>query len=244
VEKFAFKPEHVAQRVRGAEWTNKIKQLFTSNPCATASLREIVDFFTASCHRIPPTEGAVKKSKVLVDEHASARITPRSRPVRIRVDPWLWILSQHERYGCYNSAAVMTPHGLVAPTHRAIRKYYEQVAALRDQRVLNEMSVRSAFEFLLADTAKLKGWTFIAELSGKSGGAIIRPDGTLRDRNSLSRALIVPMLSGEGYNGCKNCPGRGCCEIWTRDTFRFLNGRVHRRCREAELGRELKHEIA
>ena len=81
----------------------------------------------------------------------------------------------------------MTAHGLVAPTHRSIRKYYEQVAALRDQRVLNEMSVRSAFEFLLADTAKLKGWTFIPELSGKSGGALIRPDGTLRDRNSLPR---------------------------------------------------------
>ncbi|HXX21782.1 MAG TPA: hypothetical protein VEO19_01380 [Terriglobia bacterium] len=53
--------------------------------------------------------------------------------------------------------------------------------------MLNEMNVRSAFEFLLADTAKLKGWTLISELSEKSGGALIRPDGTLRDRNSLPR---------------------------------------------------------
>jgi len=45
VKKLAFKQDHVAQRVRGAEWTNKINQLSTSNPCATASLREIVDFF-------------------------------------------------------------------------------------------------------------------------------------------------------------------------------------------------------
>ena len=75
----------------------------------------------------------------------------------------------------------------ISPTHRSIHRYYEQVAALRDQRVLNEMSVRSAFESLLADTAKLKGWTLIPELSGKSGGALIRPDGTLRDRNSLPR---------------------------------------------------------
>jgi predicted helicase len=81
----------------------------------------------------------------------------------------------------------MTAHGLVTPTHRSIRKYYEQAAALRDQRVLNEMNVRSAFEFLLADTARLKGWTFIPELSEKSGGVLIRPDGTLRDRNSLPR---------------------------------------------------------
>jgi hypothetical protein len=81
----------------------------------------------------------------------------------------------------------MTTHGLIAPTHRSIRRYYEHAAALRDQRVLNEMSVRSPFESLLQETARLKDWTFIAELSGKSGGALIRPDGTLRDRNTLPR---------------------------------------------------------
>ena len=81
----------------------------------------------------------------------------------------------------------MTARGLIAPTHRAIRKYYESVAALRHQRVFNEMNVRSAFESLLADTARLKGWTLIPELSGKSGGSLVRPDGTLRDRNSLPR---------------------------------------------------------
>ena len=82
---------------------------------------------------------------------------------------------------------VMTAHGLITPTHRSIRKYYENVEALRAQGVLNEMSVRSPFESLLQETARLKDWTFIAELSGKSGGAITRPDGTLRDRNSLPR---------------------------------------------------------
>ncbi|MGB9486328.1 MAG: type ISP restriction/modification enzyme [Terriglobia bacterium] len=81
----------------------------------------------------------------------------------------------------------MTGHNLIRPTHRSIRRYYESVAALRDQGVLNEMSVRSPFESLLQETARLKDWTFIAELSGKSGGALIRPDGTLRDRNSLPR---------------------------------------------------------
>jgi len=82
---------------------------------------------------------------------------------------------------------IMVAQRPISPTHRSIHRYYEQVAALRDQRVLNEMSVRSAFESLLADTAKLRGWTLIPELSGKSGGALIRPDGTLRDRNSLPR---------------------------------------------------------
>ena len=86
---------------------------------------------------------------------------------------------------------IMVAQRPISPTHRSIHRYYEQVAALRDQRVLNEMSVRSAFESLLADTAKLKGWTLIPELSGRSGGALIRPDGTLRDRNSLPRGWPV-----------------------------------------------------
>ena len=133
--------------------------------------------------------------------------------------------------------------GLIAPTHRSIRKYYEQVAALQAQGVLNEMSVRSPFESLLQETARLKDWTFIAELSGKSGGALIRPDGTLRDRNSLPRGLVVPILSGAHYNNGKGCPGRVCCEIWTGDTASFLNARVHCRCQEAELGQEIKHQI-
>ena len=42
----------------------------------------------------------------------------------------------------YIGPNIMTAHGLFAPTHRAIRNYCEQVAALRDRRVLNEMSVR------------------------------------------------------------------------------------------------------
>ena len=81
----------------------------------------------------------------------------------------------------------MTGHNLITPTHRSIRKYYEHVSALQAQGVLNEMNVRSPFESLLQETARLKDWTFIAELSGMSGGALIRPDGTLRDRNSLPR---------------------------------------------------------
>ena len=91
------------------------------------------------------------------------------------------------RLGASIAPIVMTTHGLIPPTHRSIRKYYEHVSALQAQGVLNEMNVRSPFESLLQETARLKDWTFIAELSGKSGGAIIRPDGTLRDRNSLPR---------------------------------------------------------
>ena len=92
----------------------------------------------------------------------------------------------------------------MAPTHRSIRAYYERVAALRDQRVLNEMSVRSAFEFLLADTAKLEGWTLIPELSGKSGGGLIGPDGARRDRKSLPRGIAMQMTGRSHYNDDKS----------------------------------------
>ena len=107
----------------------------------------------------------------------------------------------------------MTAHGLVAPTHRAIRKYYEIVAALQAQGVLNEMSVRSPFESLLQETARLKDWNFIAELSGKSGGALIRPDGTLRDRNSVACGIVIQIAGRSHYNGHKDRPNRGCGEV-------------------------------
>lgn len=81
----------------------------------------------------------------------------------------------------------MTPRGLISPTHRAIRKYYKDLRALQDQHVLHEMGLRSPFQRLLEDTAKLKKWTLVAELSEKTSGGRVQPDGTLRDWNSLPR---------------------------------------------------------
>ena len=53
MKKFRNEQKHLAQRRRGAESTKKIKQLFISNLCASASLREIVNFFTRSKYRFP-----------------------------------------------------------------------------------------------------------------------------------------------------------------------------------------------
>ena len=50
----------------------------------------------------------------------------------------------------------MTPRGLISPTHKAIRKYYEDLHALQGQRVLNEMGLKAPFQRLLEDTARLK----------------------------------------------------------------------------------------
>jgi hypothetical protein len=63
-----------------------------------------------------------------------------------------------------SSALASGGYGLIARTHRAIRKYCEQVGALRGQRVLNEMNVRSAFEFLLADAGLLRKLVFAFHL--------------------------------------------------------------------------------
>jgi predicted helicase len=81
----------------------------------------------------------------------------------------------------------MTPRGPISPTHKAIRKYYEDRRAIDDQGVLNEMSVRPPFQALLADTARQNGWTLITELSAKTATGRVQPDGTLRDSNSLPR---------------------------------------------------------
>jgi hypothetical protein len=53
--------------------------------------------------------------------------------------------------------------------------------------VEHELALRHAFQNLLADSARLHGWTLIAELSAKAGGHTVRPDGTLRDANSIPR---------------------------------------------------------
>jgi hypothetical protein len=67
--------------------------------------------------------------------------------------------------------------GSLKPAHRAVKAYYETLAQYGDQQVAHETAVRSAFQTLLADTARAHGWTLIPELGGKSEGRTIRPDG-------------------------------------------------------------------
>jgi predicted helicase len=47
--------------------------------------------------------------------------------------------------------------------------------------------MRLPFENLLAGSARLYGWTFVAEQGEHAEGHLIRPDGTVRDANSLPR---------------------------------------------------------
>jgi len=80
----------------------------------------------------------------------------------------------------------------IKPTHKAIERYYQTLAEFSAQRVEHEMAVRSAFQNLLADTARARGWVFIPELSKHSaapGRAQIRPDGTVRDENTIAPGI-------------------------------------------------------
>ena len=75
----------------------------------------------------------------------------------------------------------------ISPTHSVIKTYYRDLKEIHAQGVANELSTRSPFFNLLSDTARLHGWTTVAEMTMKSGGRNLRPDATLRDRNNFPR---------------------------------------------------------
>jgi hypothetical protein len=82
----------------------------------------------------------------------------------------------------------MTARQIIKPTHRAVKAYYEKLESLSPHPGADhEMAVRSAFQALLDQTARAHGWTLIPESGVKVEGKTVRPDGTLRDRNSLPR---------------------------------------------------------
>ncbi len=68
----------------------------------------------------------------------------------------------------------------------AIRAYYARLEAYDRQGVLHEGAVSSAFENLLAEYARRRGWVLVPQL-GTAGERRIIPDGTVRDENSLPR---------------------------------------------------------
>ena len=75
----------------------------------------------------------------------------------------------------------------IKPTHRSVKAYYETLKRYAGQDVSHETAVRSAFQNLLADVAKLHGWTLIPELSHAAKTGAVRPDGTIRDDSYLPR---------------------------------------------------------
>jgi hypothetical protein len=75
----------------------------------------------------------------------------------------------------------------IKPQHRLIHTYYEALKSYGAQGVMHEGALETAFQRLLADTARSKDWTLIPKLKMKVGGKTIFPDGTLRDEFNLPR---------------------------------------------------------
>ncbi len=75
----------------------------------------------------------------------------------------------------------------IKPAHRSVKAYYETLEQYAGQGISHETAVRSAFQNLLADIAKLHGWTLIPELTHSAKTGVIRPDGTIRDDSYLPR---------------------------------------------------------
>lgn len=75
----------------------------------------------------------------------------------------------------------------IKPTHKPVRVYYETLEAYDRQGVTHEGAIRSAFQTLLADTAKKHKWTLVPELGAHAAGARVVPDGTVRDSFNMPR---------------------------------------------------------
>jgi hypothetical protein len=71
------------------------------------------------------------------------------------------------------------------PKHPIIRDYQRELAELRATGLSNELALRRPFANLLAGSARLLGWQLAEEIA--VAGQKIRPDGTVRDANSLPR---------------------------------------------------------
>ena len=81
----------------------------------------------------------------------------------------------------------MTRSAHITPSHALVRRYYQQLQRYTERHVEHESALRTAFQELLAGSARLAGWNFEPEAALRSGDRLVRPDGTLWDRNSLPR---------------------------------------------------------
>ena len=74
----------------------------------------------------------------------------------------------------------------ITADHPTVQQYYSLLKDFQNQRVKHEGAVSTAFENLLTQLAKPRGWIFIPLLSIKTGKRVV-PDGTIRDGNGLPR---------------------------------------------------------
>jgi hypothetical protein len=89
------------------------------------------------------------------------------------------------------------PSPPLKPTHKSLRAYYDALTEYRDAKVGHEIAVRSAFQNLLAETARSHGWLLVPEEIVKVRGREVRPDGTLRDKYNLHRGYWEAKDTGD-----------------------------------------------
>jgi hypothetical protein len=58
--------------------------------------------------------------------------------------------------------------GPIKVSQKPVKAYYEALASFAKQKVNNETTVRQAFQVLLSETGKKRGWTLIPELASHS----------------------------------------------------------------------------
>ncbi|MEX0612338.1 MAG: hypothetical protein WD738_23510 [Pirellulales bacterium] len=71
------------------------------------------------------------------------------------------------------------------PSHKEIRRYYDELGAYATHEVAHEGATSSAFQNLLAVTCKKADWHLVPQLATRIRGKNVRPDGTLRDEYFL-----------------------------------------------------------
>ena len=91
----------------------------------------------------------------------------------------------------------MPSASLVKPTHKAIVAYYQTLQAYGEHDVEHETATRSAFQNLLAETAKAHHWLLVPEQPTRVGGKLVRPDGTLCDEYNLHRGYWEAKDTGD-----------------------------------------------
>ena len=64
----------------------------------------------------------------------------------------------------------MSVPGLIKPADKTIKSYHATLQGYSDEQVTHEGATETAFQRLLADTAKSHGWFLIPKLSIKRGG--------------------------------------------------------------------------
>jgi hypothetical protein len=81
----------------------------------------------------------------------------------------------------------MPTPGLVKPAHKAVQAYYQTLRDYSAHQVGHESALRSAFQNLLAETARVHRWMLVPEQRTRVGGKTVIPDGTLCDEFNLHR---------------------------------------------------------